>query len=120
MKISSSNTPLAEQNKDVLIIFYQNDECLLPAGNTSLKKSINTYISQSSFKGAAGQTAAFPAPHGVQVKQIIVTGIGDVVDYHNGVLEQATAAAIRTGQAAGLTSFVPYSSCFCSVGRNAC
>jgi leucyl aminopeptidase len=105
MKISISPAPLAEQKKDALVIFFQGSEAQLPAGNAALKKCVAEYVKHSAFKGQAGQTAAFPTTGKTAAKQLIVAGIGETKDFHNGLLEQAAAAAIRTGQAAGLKSF---------------
>jgi len=106
MKINVSPAPLAEQKKDAIIVFFQGSEAQLPAGNTALKKLITDQIKHSAFKGQAGQTAAFPTTGKIAAKQVIAAGIGKAKDFHNGLLEQATAAAIRTGQAAGLKTFV--------------
>ena len=101
MKISVSPHPLHEQKKDALIVFYQGQDCLLPAGEAALKKQLDTLLKKSAFKGEAGQTALFPASD----RQLIVSGIGQAEDFHNGLLEQAAAAAVKTGIAAGLKSF---------------
>ena len=105
MKITVSPTPLTEQKKDALIVFFQGTEAQLPSGNAALKKQLTEYLKTSAFKGQAGQTAAFPSTGKIAAKQLIVAGIGEAKDFHNGILEQATAAAVRTGQAAGLKSF---------------
>ena len=101
MKLSTSPTPLAEQKKDAIIVFFQGSEPLLPAGNTALKKQLAALLKTSAFKGEAGQTAVFP----IQGTLLIAAGTGPAKDFHNGLLEQAAAAAIRTGRAAGLKSF---------------
>ncbi len=101
MKFSVSTTALADQKKEALIVFYQGSENLLPTGNASLKKKLEALISKSAFKGAVGQTAAFP----VNGKLVIVSGIGPAASFHNGLLEQAAAAAVKAGKAAGLKSF---------------
>jgi len=101
MKISVSPVPLYEQKKDALIIFYQGSECLLPAGGDSLRKQLDALLKKSAFKGEAGQTALLPAPD----RHYIVCGTGSADHFHNGLLEQAAAAAVRTGTAAGLKSF---------------
>ena len=105
MKISISPAPLDEQKKDVVVVFFQGTEIQLPSGNTVLKKLVSEFVKHSGFKGQAGQTAAFPTAGKIAAKQVIATGIGETKDFHNGLLEQAAAAAIRTGQAAGLKSF---------------
>ncbi len=105
MKITISPTPLTEQKKDAAVVFFQGAEVLLPAGNTQLKKLATEYAKHSAFKGQAGQTATFPTAGKIAAKQLIVAGIGEAKDFHNGLLEQAAAAAIRAGQAAGLKSF---------------
>jgi leucyl aminopeptidase len=106
MKFSISPTTLADQNKDALIVFFQGDNSLLPSGNASLKKKLTELLKKSAFKGASGQTAIFP----VDGKQLIAAGIGDADDFHNGLLEQAAATAIKVGTAAGLKTFAVASS----------
>ncbi|HEY5653960.1 MAG TPA: leucyl aminopeptidase [Pontiella sp.] len=106
MKITTSTTPLTEQKKDALIVFFQGSENLLPAGYTALKKKISLLLPKSAFKGNAGQVAIFP----FEDKQLILSGVGEAEHYHNGLLEQAAAAAIRTGISAGLKSFTTASS----------
>ncbi len=101
MKISISPTPLAEQKKDALVVFFQGLEPLLPAGNAALKKQLAALLKTSAFKGEAGQTAVFP----ILGTQLIAAGLGPAKDFHNGLLEQAAAAATRTGRTAGLKSF---------------
>jgi leucyl aminopeptidase len=101
MKITLSPAPLAEQKKDALIVFFQESEPLLPAGNAALKKQFATLLRKSAFKGEVGQTAIFPIT-GIQA---IVAGIGPARYFYNGLLEQAAAAAVRAGRAAGLNSF---------------
>ena len=105
MKISISSVPLAEQKKDAVIVFFQGSVAVTPSGNTKINKLATELVKQSAFKGQAGQTAAFPTNGKIAATQLIVTGIGEAKDFHNGYLEQAAAAAIRTGQAAGLKSF---------------
>ena len=102
MKISISTAPLGKQKKDAIIVFFQDSEALLPAGHTALKKKLSDLIKTSAFKGEAGQTALFPMD-GIQA---IVSGIGPSKDFHAGLLEQASGAAVRAGRAAGLNSFV--------------
>jgi len=101
MKISNSATSLAEQKKDALIVFFQGAENLLPAGNSTLKKQLGEYLKTSAFKGQSGQTAIFP----FNGKQLIVTGMGEARDFHNGLLEQAASAAVRVGCGAGIKTF---------------
>jgi len=119
MKITTSPAPLPEQKKDALIVFFQGSENLLPAGNAALKKLADEYIKTSAFKGQAGQTAIFPlSGHEIRptrrdgseavknaARQLVVAGLGEAKDFHNGLLEQAAGAATRTGRAAGLNSF---------------
>lgn len=105
MKISPSTTPLSKQKKDALIIFATPEGAQLPAGNAALGDYIATALKTSAFKGEAGQTASLPAPADTAAKQIILTGIGGSKHFHNGLIEQAAAAAIRAGRAAGLKSF---------------
>ncbi len=101
MKISSSPAALTDHKKSALIAFFQGSENLLPAGNAALKKQIDALVKNSAFKGQAGQTAVFP----MDGNQLIVAGIGEAAHFHNGLLEQAAAAAVKTGKAAGCTSF---------------
>ncbi|MDF7822468.1 leucyl aminopeptidase [Pontiellaceae bacterium B12227] len=101
MKITVSTIPLAEQKKDALIVFYQGLENTLPAGHAQLKKQLDALIKKSAFKGEAGQCAIFP----MAGKQIIATGIGEAKYFYNGLLEQAAAAAVKAGRAAGFKSF---------------
>ena len=101
MKLSASPTPLAEQKKEALIIFFQGLEPLLTATNKPLAKKAAEQIKTSAFKGQAGQVALFP----MDGKQLIATGLGEAKDFHNGLLEQAAATAVRAGRAAGLQSF---------------
>ncbi len=110
MKITISPAPLAEQKKDALIIFFQNLDALLPAGNAALKKQASEFVKNSDFKGEAGQTAIFPLPEKFAARQLIVSGIGAALDFHNGLLEQAASAAVRRGCAAGAKSFALASS----------
>ncbi|MEN8254636.1 MAG: leucyl aminopeptidase [Verrucomicrobiota bacterium] len=105
MKISTSPAPLAEQKKDALVVFFQGQEALLPAGNTALKKLAAEHAKNSAFKGEAGQVGIFPLPDKSAAKQLILAGIGEAKGFHNALLEQAAAAAIRAGRAAGLKSF---------------
>ena len=105
MKITVSPSPLAEQKKDAIIVFFQGTEPLLPSGNTALRKFATEAIKHSAFKGQAGQTALFSTAGKIAAKQLIVTGIGEAKHFHNGLIDQAAAAATRSGQAAGLKSF---------------
>ena len=101
MKINTSPAPLADQKKEAIIVFCQGSEILLPAGNTALKKTVSALLKTSAFKGEAGQTAIFPTAG----SHLIATGMGQSKDFHNGLLEQAAAAATRAGRAAGFKSF---------------
>lgn len=101
MKLSISPAPLAEQKKDALIVFFQGTDCLLPAGNAALVKKISPLLKKSAFKGEAGQAAIFPLGD----RQLILAGVGVAKYFHNGLLEQAAATAVRNGKAAGLKSF---------------
>ncbi len=105
MKTSISPAPLADQKKDALIVFFQGSEVLLPAGNTVLKKRATDYAKNSAFKGEAGQIAIFPLPEKTPARQLIVAGLGENRSFHNALLEQAAASAVRAGRAAGLKSF---------------
>ncbi len=102
MKISTSPSAISDQKKDAVIVFFQGSENLLPAGDAALKKEIVTLLKKSAFKGLAGQTALFPW----NGKQLILAGVGAAEHFHNGLLEQAAAAAVKAGVAAGLKSFV--------------
>ena len=101
MKITVSTSPLSEQKKEALIVFFQGLENTLPSGNAPLKKQIDALVKRSAFKGEAGQCAIFP----ISGKQIIVTGVGEAKYFYNGLLEQAAATAVKVGKAAGLKSF---------------
>ena len=101
MKINSSTAPLNEHKKEALIIFFQGLDNLIPAGNSALKKEIDVLVKNSAFKGQAGQTAVFP----MLGKQLIVAGLGEAKHFHNGLLDQAAASAVRTGKETGLKSF---------------
>ncbi len=105
MKLTVSPAPLAEQKKDAVIIFYQGKNALLPSDNAALKKLADERIKTSAFKGEAGQVALFPATGDIAAKQIIVAGLGEQKHFYNGLLEQAAAAAVKAGTAAGLKSF---------------
>jgi len=106
MKISVSPTPLNEQKKDALVVFFQGSDNLLPAGNSNLKKQLATLLKQSAFKGEAGQVTV--VPH--EGRHFVLAGTGPSADFHNALLEQAAAAAIKAGRAAGLKSFAMASS----------
>ncbi len=101
MKITASSSPITDHKKDALIVFFQGEENLLPSGSGALKKEINALIANSAFKGRPGQTAVFP----LAGKQLIAAGVGEAKHFHNGLLEQAAAAAVRAGKAAGFKSF---------------
>jgi leucyl aminopeptidase len=101
MKISVSSTPLTEQNKDALILFFQGLENTLPEGYEALKNEVSELLEKSAFKGEAGQCAIFPRIG----TQLILVGIGPEKYYYNGLLEQAAATAVKAGKAAGLKSF---------------
>lgn len=105
MKISVSPAPLSEQKKDAIVVFFQGSETLLPAGNATLEKQIAELLKNSAFKGQAGQVVLLPPSGDTAAKQLIVAGIGAGKAFHNGLLEQAAATAVRAGQAAGLKSF---------------
>jgi leucyl aminopeptidase len=106
MKISSSPSQLTERKADGLIVFFMGEQMLLPAGHAALKKQIRKLIQASAFKGEAGQTALFALPVKPAAGQLIVAGLGAAADFHSGLLEQAAAAAVRSGCAAGLKSFI--------------
>ncbi|WP_372805962.1 M17 family metallopeptidase [Pontiella sp.] len=101
MKITVSPTPLAEQKKGALVVFCQKDEILLTEENDALKKQLADLLKKSAFKGEAGQVTLFPVNDG----HAIVAGIGEAKYFHNGLLEQAAAAAVKAGRAAGFKSF---------------
>ena len=105
MKLTTSSTLLIDQKKDALIIFYQEKTALLPRGNSALKKICDQCSATSAFKGEAGQTAVLPAGNSIAADRLILAGLGDAKHFHNGILEQATAAATRAGIAAGASSF---------------
>ncbi|MDF7809039.1 leucyl aminopeptidase family protein [Pontiellaceae bacterium B12219] len=101
MKISASSTPLTEQKKDALILFFQGLENTLPDGYETLKSELSELLEKSAFKGEAGQCVIFPRSG----TQLILVGIGPEKYYYNGLLEQAAATAVKAGKAAGLKSF---------------
>jgi leucyl aminopeptidase len=105
MKLTVSTTLLMNQKKDALIIFYQGKTALLPRGNSALKKLCDQLSASSAFKGEAGQTVVFPAGKPIAADRIILAGLGDARHFHNGLLEQAAAAATKAGLAAGASSF---------------
>jgi leucyl aminopeptidase len=105
MKITASPTPLAEKKADGLIVFFMGSEILLPPGHAGLKKKLRQLIRPSAFKGESGQTALFALPEKPAAGQLIAAGLGKERDFHSGLLEQAAAAAVRSGYAAGLKSF---------------
>jgi leucyl aminopeptidase len=105
MKTTASPAPLADQKKDALVVFFQGSEILLPAGNTAIKKLATEYAKNSAFKGESGQVAIFHLPEKIAARQLIVAGLGEARNFHNALLEQAAASAIRAGRAAGLKSF---------------
>ncbi|VGO23071.1 leucyl aminopeptidase family protein [Pontiella sulfatireligans] len=105
MKLTISPSPLAEQKKDAIIIFFQGADPLLPSGHAALKKLVAAYVKNAAFKGQAGQTAVFPLPEKMKANRLIVAGLGEDKDFYNGLLEQAAAAAVKAGRAAGMKSF---------------
>jgi len=105
MKLSTSSALLIDQKKDALIVFYQGKNALLPRGNNALKKLCDQWTASSAFKGEAGQTAVFPAGQSIAAERVILAGLGELKHFHNGLLEQAAAAATRAGLAAGASSF---------------
>jgi leucyl aminopeptidase len=105
MKLTTSTALLTDQKKDAIIVFCQGDNVLLPRGNSTLKKLCDQWSSSSAFKGEAGQTAVFPTGNSISADRLILAGLGDAVHFHNGLLEQAAAAATRTGLSAGASSF---------------
>jgi len=110
MKLTTSSALLIDQKKDALIVFYQGKTTLLPRGNTALKKCCDQWLASSAFKGDAGQTAIFPTGPSIAADRVILAGLGETKHFHNGLLEQAAAAATRTGLAAGASSFAIASS----------
>lgn len=105
MKLTTSTVSLIEQKKDALIVFYQGENNLLPSGNAALKKLCAQLSASSSFKGEAGQVAVLPTGKTISADRLILTGLGKTKHFHNGLLEQAAAAATRAGLAAGASSF---------------
>jgi len=97
MKLSTSSALLIDQKKDALIVFYQGKNALLPRGNNALKKLCDQWTASSAFKGEAGQTAVFPAGQSIAAERVILAGLGELKHFHNGLLEQAAAAATRAG-----------------------
>ena len=101
MNIEVSATPLHLQKEAAFIFFFAEKEPLLSPSAQSFRRELLQRVEISSFKGQAGQTALFQMADQI----FIVTGIGKKKNFHRGLLEQAAAAAIRTGCAAGLDSF---------------
>jgi leucyl aminopeptidase len=105
MKISTAKTELSAQKADALIVFCQGTRILLRPEESELIDLIETCLKNSSFKGEAAQIALFPLMGKLAAKQLILTGLGEPKHFYNGLLEQAAAAAIRAGKAAGLKRF---------------
>lgn len=107
MKISTSTTSLVQQKKDALVIFFQGKTALLPKVEQSAVALVKDLIKNTSFKGEAGQVSVFPLPSALNIpaKQLIIAGIGKARHFHNGLLEQAAAAAVRAGCSTGIKSF---------------
>ncbi len=105
MKISTSTIPLTEQKKDALIIFCQGNIPLLDESDSRLKSLVSELLKTSAFKGEAGQVAIFPSLDKIAADRLIMAGIGEARYFHNGLLEQAAAAAVREGKNAGAKSF---------------
>jgi leucyl aminopeptidase len=101
MKITVSPTPLTEQKKDALILFFQGLENTLPDDCKMLQTEVGELLKKSAFKGEAGQCVIFPRSG----TQLILVGIGPQKYYYNGLLEQASSTAVKAGKAAGLKSF---------------
>lgn len=106
MKLSVSPTPLARQKKDAVIMFFQGDKSLLPTDNPELDALANGLIKASAFKGESGQVAVFPTTGKIAAERLVVAGIGEARYFHNGLLEQAAAAAVKAGRDAGAKTFV--------------
>lgn len=102
MKLTTSTTPLSDHKSDALIVFYQGKKNLLPSDNSDLIAQIDSLLKMTAFKGDPGQTVILP----INDQQVIATGIGEEKHFYNGLLEQAAAAATRSGKAAGIESFV--------------
>ncbi|MDA3834461.1 MAG: hypothetical protein PF495_13835, partial [Spirochaetales bacterium] len=62
MKISTSTTPLNQQNKDALLIFFQGKTALVPEAEQQTAALVKELTGNSSFKGEAGQIAVLPLP----------------------------------------------------------
>ena len=107
MKTTTSPLSLAQLKTDALILFFQEDTPLLPEGNDTIETLAHKLIKASAFKGKAGQTTLFPLDNSddVQAERLIVAGIGEAKHFHNGLLEQAAAAAIKAGTDAGAQNF---------------
>lgn len=105
MKITLSPAPLADQKKDALIVFFRGSEALLPDGGGPLAKLVANLAATSAFKGEAGQVALFPTLGQLPARQLLFAGLGEPRHFHNGLLEQAAAAAVKAGVAAHLKSF---------------
>ena len=101
MKLSISPSSLSDQKKDALIVFYRGSACALPPGHARLKKAIDAALNNSAFKGKVGQTTILP----IGDTQVLLAGLGEAKHFHNALLEQAAAAAVRKGVAAGFKNF---------------
>ncbi len=105
MKISVSAVPLAQLRKDAIILLCRGRTPLLPPGSEGLSAQAAALAKASAFKGEAGQVALFPLHGEARARQLVLAGIGEARHFHNGLVEQAVAAAVRAGRAAGIGSF---------------
>ncbi len=105
MKFTTTSTPLTDQKKDAVIVFFMGETPLLKKEDSALATHAGQLIKASSFKGKSGQVAVFPASGKMAAGRLIVAGVGDEKHFHNGLLEQAAAAAVRAGKDAGAASF---------------
>ncbi len=106
MKLSRSTKALKDQQKDAVIVFFQGTEPLLDKSEADLASLAAELIKSAAFKGLAGEVAVFPAPDPMPAaSRLIVAGLGEKKHFHNALLEQAAAAAVRAGSDAGAKSF---------------
>lgn len=105
MQLNSSPNPLEQQKKDAVIVLVQSGKPLIPTKKSSFKKQITDLIAQTGFKGANGETTLLPGEGNLSAKCIILAGLGEASTFHNGTLEQAVAAAVKTGIRSKLKTF---------------
>lgn len=105
MKLSVSTKALTELKRDAVIVFFQQETPLLGKEHAELKELAEKLIRTSAFKGGACEVAVFPTDGCLAADRLIVAGIGEARYFHNGLMEKAAAAAVRTGRSAGANTF---------------